>query len=233
MTALKIGLGQLVNSIGVPIIVTLISRSGTSMQRKSWLQSGGLVDDIFFIAAINAIVPLVFIFDPWEHFLRIKRWWYSKPNNRLNIYGQAKFNEYFGNYVFDIGYEYAYLIKTAVFTAFFVAMQPIIAIFGAVGLVLYYLVSKRNLYYYFQRPNFHSATINSSVDTMLLLAPVAFGFGCLLVNNFIEDELSRLSNGTLLTNWIIVMIAVGFLFVVPLKIFYCCIARPEPPRYDY
>lgn len=33
VTALKIGLGQLVNSIGVPIIVTLISQAGTTSMK--------------------------------------------------------------------------------------------------------------------------------------------------------------------------------------------------------
>lgn len=32
MIAMKIGLGQIANSIGVPIIVTLISQAGTSMK---------------------------------------------------------------------------------------------------------------------------------------------------------------------------------------------------------
>lgn len=186
MIALKIGLGQLVNSIGVPIIVTLISQSGINgMTPKPWLKSGGLVDDVFFIAALNVLVPIGLFFDPWELFLRFFRWWHSKPNNRLKIHGQANFNKYFGNYQFDIGYEYAYLVKTVIFTAFFVCMQPIIAIFAPVGLGLYYLATKRNFFYHFQRPNFHFATINSSVDIMMLISMAAFGFGCLLVNNFI------------------------------------------------
>lgn len=29
------------------------------------------------------------------------------------------------------------------------------------------------------------------------------------------------------------MIAVGFLIIVPFKIFYCCIKKPVPPQYDY
>jgi hypothetical protein len=234
MTALKIGLGQLVNSIGVPIIVTLISQANVyGLTAKPWLKTGGLVDDVFFIAALNILVPIGLFFDPWEIYLRVIRWWYTKPKNRLNIHGQIKFNKFFGNYQFDIGYEYAYLVKTVIFTAFFVCMQPIIAIFAPIGLGLYFLATKRNLFYHFQRPNFHFATINASVDFMLLISMSAFGFGCLFVNNFIEVENGYKSNGTLLANWIIVMIAVGFLIVVPFKIFYCCIKKPTPPQYDY
>lgn len=102
------------------------------------------------------------------------------------MFGQKEFNQYFGNYEFDIGYEYAYLIKTALFTAFFACMQPIIVLFAPIGLVLYYLANKRNLLRHFQRPAFHYATINESVDLILLFCPIAFGFGHLLVNNFIE-----------------------------------------------
>jgi len=88
MIALKIGLGQIANSIGVPIIVTLISQSNTSMKEKSWLKSGGLVDDVFFIAIINILVPIVNFIDPWEQYLRVRRWWNEKPMDRLKIYGQ-------------------------------------------------------------------------------------------------------------------------------------------------
>ena len=98
MTALKIGLGQLVNSIGVPIIVTLISQANVGIKKKTWLQQGGLVDDVFFIAALNVLVPIAQFFDPWEMFLRFIRWWFSKPGNRLKIQGQDNFNKYFGNY---------------------------------------------------------------------------------------------------------------------------------------
>ena len=102
------------------------------------------------------------------------------------MYGQQSLNQYFGNYDFDIGYEYAYLIKTSIFTSFFACMQPIIVFFAPIGLCLYYLADKRNLFRHFQRPAFHYSTINESVDLILLFSPIAFGFGHLLANNFIS-----------------------------------------------
>lgn len=42
-----------------------------------------------------------------------------------------------------------------------------------------------------------------------------------------------MSNGTLLENWIIFIIGIGFLIVVPLRIFYCCIKKPNPAQFDY
>jgi len=62
---LKIGFAQLVNSIGVPIVVTLISQSNTAMKEKPWVKAGGVVDDVFFIALLNILVPLGLFFDPW------------------------------------------------------------------------------------------------------------------------------------------------------------------------
>lgn len=112
-------------------------------------------------------------------------------------------------------------------------MQPIISIFAPIGLILYYSVTKRNLLYHFQRPHYHSSSINSVVDLMLLLSLLAFGFGNLMVNNFIEDELNYEKNGTLWPNWIIVFIAASFILLTPLKIFYCCMKKPEFVSYDY
>ena len=112
-------------------------------------------------------------------------------------------------------------------------MQPIIAIFAPVGLVLYYLIDKRNLLRHFQRPTYHSPEIDRTVDFILLFSLLAFGFGSLLVNNFIQEEIGYDSNGTLITNWIIVGVAVIFLIIVPFKVFYCCISRPRLPLWDY
>lgn len=112
-------------------------------------------------------------------------------------------------------------------------MQPIIAIFAPIGLLLYYFIDKRNLLRHFQRPSYHSASINRTVDFLLLFSPIAFGFGALLVNNFIDDEIEGQKNGTLLSNWIIVIIGVAFLIIVPMRIFYRCVTRPAFPLWDY
>jgi hypothetical protein len=151
-----------------------------------WLNAGGLMETVFFVAILNVLVPIVAFFDPWEFYLKIKRKHYSDPDRRLYIYSQKSFNTLFGNYYFDIGYEYAYLVKTTIYTSFFVCMQPIIALFAPVGLFLYYMATKRNMLSHFQRPNYHYATINKSVDVLLSLSLVAFGFGNLLVNNFLK-----------------------------------------------
>lgn len=169
----------------MPIIVTVIANSRGKIE-KSWLKSGGLVDDVFYIALLSLLVPLGRLLDPWEIYLRVLRWYYEDPERRLQMYGQKELNKHYGNYEFDIGYEYSYLIKTSIFTAFFVSLQPVIAVFAPLGLLLYYMIDKRNLLRHFQRPTYHFPTLNKTVDFIMMFSLLAFGFGALLVNNFIK-----------------------------------------------
>ena len=114
-------------------------------------------------------------------------------------------------------------------------MQPIIALFAPIGLLMYYLINKRNLLYHLQRPNYHAPNINSVVDMILLLSPIAFGFGHLTVINFIpenNEDIVQLQE-TILLNWIIVIIGAVFFLLVPLRIFSCCMSEPEIPQKDY
>lgn len=188
---MKIALAQLINSIAVPMVVAAISN-------KSWFRVNGLVDDVFFIALLNLLVPISFLIDPYEIVLKVVRWWVSDPERRLEIFGQPKFNRFFGNYIFDIGYEYAFVIKTSIFTAFFLPMQPIIALFAPFALLFFYIANKRNLFYHYKRPGYHFQTTNNIVDTFLLFSPLAFGLGSLLVNNFNNEvNEANVSNGTL------------------------------------
>ena len=183
--ALKVGIGQLLNSIGVPLVISIIKvKSNTS----ALLAAGGLVEDVFYISLFSLFTPIGRLIDPYNLFLEAKRWYFSKPSQRLKSYGQSELNAHYGNYEFDIGYEYAYIIKTSIFTAFFAPMQPIIALFAPIGLVMYYFVNKRNLFYHLQRPNYHDSSINSVVDMILLLSLIAFGFGHLTVINFIPEN---------------------------------------------
>jgi hypothetical protein len=111
-------------------------------------------------------------------------------------------------------------------------MQPIISLFAPIGLILFHTAIKRNLITHFQRPSYHFPTINKSVDFILSLSLLAFGFGNLFVNNFTNTS-SEDNNGTLNTNWTMVLIACGFIVFLPLRIFYCCFPKPAHPHYDY
>lgn len=107
-------------------------------------------------------------------------------------------------------------------------MQPIIAIFAPIGLGLYYLANKRNLFYHFKRPTYHHHTINRVVDMILLLSPIAFGFGHLTIITFIPQDNDLIEHRSVLVlNVVIVIIGAAFFILVPLKVFYCCITEPE------
>lgn len=146
------------------------------------------MDDVFFIAVFNLIPPFSRFIDPYNIFLDIKRWYYGDPWRRLKMYRQKEFNAYYGNYDFDMGYENAYLIKTCIFTAFFMPMQPVIAFFAPIGLIFYYLGNKNNLFYHFMRPAFHSSAVNDVVGMLLLLSPMAFAIGQIFVNFLITNQ---------------------------------------------
>ena len=118
----------------------------------------------------------------------MQRRYIEEPQERIKLYGQKSLNDYYGNYEMDIGYEYAYIIKTSIFTAFFSSLQPVIAIFAPAGLIIFYFVKKRNLFLHFKRPCYHQANISGVVDMILLLSPIAFGFGHLTIMNFIPDN---------------------------------------------
>lgn len=113
-------------------------------------------------------------------------------------------------------------------------MQPIITLFAPFALLFFYASVKHNLFYHFQRPTYHFETTNNTVDMILLFSPLAFGLGCLLVNSLnTEVRLESTSNGTLIVSLITIIISCVFLIVVPFRIFYCCIPKPEIENKDY
>lgn len=61
--AMKIAVGQLVNSICVPIVVAFVSKKLSDNEKKSILRANGLADDVFFIALLNILVPISAVID--------------------------------------------------------------------------------------------------------------------------------------------------------------------------
>lgn len=76
----------MVNSIGVPIIVAKVLKE--LGYQKTYLKANGVADDIFFIAMLNILVPVSYIFDFYEIMLKVIRWWKRQPYRRLEMYGQ-------------------------------------------------------------------------------------------------------------------------------------------------
>ena len=118
----------------------------------------------------------------------------------------------------DLGYEYAYVIKTVMFTAFFMPLQPIIAVFSPIGLGLIYGVNKYKLFFRFDRPRFHSFAVNNLIDWILALAPVVFALGQLYAVIWVP---SLAPNAPKVIAWICLGLA-GLIYIFPAKWLTCC-----------
>ena len=146
----------------------------------------------------------------------------------MSLSGQAELNRIFTAYEFELGYEYSYIIKTSFITAFFMPLQPIIAIFAPIGLLLMFLTNKYRLLYRLRKPNFHSATVNALLSFILKLSVVAFALGQLYFINFQAYSISF----NLVINWIALGIAIA-LVLFPLNICRRFYAEPTSNGMDY
>lgn len=154
----------------------------------------------------------------------------SKLDYRLwNFDSQEQFNKIYEANDFDLGYEYAYVIKTSIFTSFFLILQPVIAVFAVIGLLLMFFVNKYRILYRFFKPRFYSATVNSLVNYLLNLSPMIFALGMLVFINWQKDHYF---SGTYYLNWAIFIIG-GFFFIFPFRILYKCIPEPKFPEWNY
>lgn len=194
---------------------------------KSLYGVGGLSEDIFFIALFNILPPIGRFIDPFYLLITIRNKIYEMPGRFIlipeyrlkNFNCQRDFNRIYEDNDFDLGYEYAYVIKTSIFTSFFMCVQPIIAVFAVIGLILMFLVNKYRILYRFFKPRYYSSTVNTFVDYLLNVSPVTFGLGMLIFTNWQTDHSL---GSTLMLNWAIFIIGLFFLFF-PFRIFYKCI----------
>lgn len=80
---MKIAVSQILNSVGVPILLTYVNR-------QNLFASDGLVTNVFFIALINMLLPVGRLLDPFNLILRLREKYYSDPERRLlQLKGQA------------------------------------------------------------------------------------------------------------------------------------------------
>lgn len=133
---------------------------------------------------------------------------------------QDELNELLGGTEFEIGFEYVYIIKTCVFTSFFVSLQPVISIMAIIGLLLMYWAEKYVLFNRAKRPPPGSDIINAAMSQVIYLCPLVYSLGSLTWPIFIPGGSPYSS---LLPN----LIAVGasvVMFIIPLEaICNCCI----------
>ena len=82
--ALKIGIGQLLNSIGVPLVVAAVKVESDTAR---FLAAGGLVEDVFYISLFSLFSPIGRFIDPFNILLKIQRSYYEDPEKRLRMVG--------------------------------------------------------------------------------------------------------------------------------------------------
>ena len=63
---MKVGISQLLNSIGVPLVIAAVN---VGFDTKKFYSAGGLVDDVFWIALFGLIAPIGRLIDPFNIFL--------------------------------------------------------------------------------------------------------------------------------------------------------------------
>jgi hypothetical protein len=115
-----------------------------------------------------------------------------------------------------------YVVKTCVFTSFFVSLQPAISFLALIGLFLSYWAEKYVLFYRSKRPPPGSDIINSTMCQLIYLCPLVFGLGSLTWPVFMTDGTPK---SALIPNLITCGISV-LLFIVPLEaICNCCITE--------
>jgi hypothetical protein len=85
---------------------------------------------------------------------------------------------------FTTGAEYIFVIKTCVFTSFFLALVPAIAIVSSVGLILIYWVNKYNLLKRSKRPAPGTNIVHNSLIQFVYLCPLFYIIGAVIWSNF-------------------------------------------------
>jgi hypothetical protein len=89
---------------------------------------------------------------------------------------------------FEIGYEYVHMLKTCIYTAFYISLQPIIAPISGIGLLFMYYAEKYVLLYRCSRPKPSSDLINSSLSIIMNLCILAYSLGSLTWTSFIPTN---------------------------------------------
>lgn len=107
-------------------------------------------------------------------------------------------------------------------------VQPIIAVFAPVGLTLMYFTNKYRLLYRFNKPNFHSGSVNSMLAFILKLSVVAFSLGQLYFINFQEYAIEF----NLVINWISLGVSI-VIVLFPLQICKRYYEEPQSAGMDY
>lgn len=126
--AQKTVLVLLMNTILIPVLVSLA-------YKENLYGVDGLASDVFYFALTNAILSIVMkIFNVSFIINRLCAWYYNWTCNKKGT-NQLELNRNCEYMPFEIGLEYAAMVATFLYTCFFAPLQPIIILFGIIGLM--------------------------------------------------------------------------------------------------
>jgi len=135
---------------------------------------------VFYLALTNALLsPVLKLFDYRQIWTVISRRLDNKPENKLYS-TQKALNESFEGKSFDVGDEYIYPVKTLIFTSFYLSLQPIIALFSALGIFLTFWVDKYVMLRRSKRPAPGSDIVHHTMCQFIYLCPLIFCLGALV-----------------------------------------------------
>jgi hypothetical protein len=87
---------------------------------------------------------------------------------------------------FYISQEYATVCVIVLFNAFFSAMQPFVALFGCVGLLLLYQSKKCLLLKRYSRPEVFGRSVNDLMNSVVDFSPLLFSLGSAMCMNMFK-----------------------------------------------
>lgn len=128
--------------------------------------------------------------------------------------------------MFEVGYEYVYIVTSFLFTCFYMSLQPIIIIFTLGGYLLMYWAQKWTIFNRSKRPVPGTDLINVAMGQLILLGGIFYALGSLCWMNFFPEALPA---EALVPN----LIALGFgilLFLFPFNALFRCIFKDDDAK---
>jgi hypothetical protein len=148
------------------------------------------VDDVFFLAITNCLLPplLKLLQLPYLVHL-VVLYYYSRASQQIKL-NQVQLNNIYELPVLETGYEYIAPLNIYLFVCFYVSLQPVVVIFGLIGLSLFYLTQKWNLLNRFKRPIPGTGMIDRAVFQLVSLGPIFYSLGALTWSHFLATPSS-------------------------------------------
>lgn len=176
--AVKAIFASLINSILIPMMVNRFIK-------KNIYEENGLASDVFMLGLTNSFLsPGLKLVDPNFIVNRLLKWKASWPSSRLSM-NQQELNLSYSYMIFEVGYEYVYMVSLFLFTCFYVSLQPIIAYFAIMGLGLMYWTQKNSLFNRMRRPIPGTDAVNLTMFQLIICGGLFYSLGSLTWSNFL------------------------------------------------